>query len=520
MTSREESEWRVEGRSKPQRALAGLAWGLGGTAVTAVVQIGYSAIMARLLRPEDFGLVALALAFLRFGSFFSQLGVGHALIQKAQINAETVRTAFTVSVVLGAVMGAGFALLAPIAGSLASTSEAIVVARVLAGVMLINGLGTTATSLLSRRLQFRSIAVIDTLSYLVGYVIVGLGLALTGFGVWSLVGATLCQAALKAMIPVLIVRHPIAPLVDRIELVQLYGYGSRFSLLQFLAVVQHASTLAIIGRSLGSVAIGIYDRARLLVTLPFETVEANVSRVAFPLISRSQSNATLLRQVFMVHATFIASLALPALAGMAVSARPLVDVLLGEQWPTVTPLIPVVAVSMLFSLLAHFARVLSDAMALLNQRLQIEAGQVVVLVVSLFLLHRYGLIGMAAAVTISQMYQYVLYVSLIKRRLGFRLTQYLQQLVPGAVASVLVGSTLAGTLKLLTATGVSPILTLIAQVLAGALLMLILGRSVLFKAQRRELEALVADSQAGSLNPVIRRVLSVVLRVGGPRRRR
>src|SRR5690606_18373782 len=134
------------------------------------------------------------------------------------------------------------------------------------------------------------------------------------------------------------------------------------------------------------------------------------------------------------------------------------------------------AVSIFFGLLAQFARVLSDAMALLNQRLAIEGGQLIVLAVALYVLQSFGLTGVVGAIAISQMLQFVLYMVLIKRKLGFIVEHYMMQIAPGLIASVLIGFALAGSLSLLDSVGASPGATLICQVVVGVLGLVALGR--------------------------------------------
>ncbi|MBA2316202.1 MAG: oligosaccharide flippase family protein [Euzebyales bacterium] len=195
------------------RTLGAFKWTYGSYAASAVVQIGYTAAMARLLVPEDFGLVAMAALFLRFGGYFAQMGVGQALIQKAELDDEDIRTGFTSSVLLGAGMSAVFFAGAPAAALLFDSARVVPVAQVLALSFLLQGAGITAESLLRRQLRFKTLALVEVVSSVLGYMAVGLAFAVAGAGVWSLVAAGLAQAALASLIAMALMRHPMRPLL-------------------------------------------------------------------------------------------------------------------------------------------------------------------------------------------------------------------------------------------------------------------------------------------------------------------
>ena len=138
------------------KTLHGLKWSYLSTIVNSVLQIGFTAIMARLLEPAAFGLIAMAGVILRFGSYFAQMGVGSALIQKKEISDEDVRAAFTSALFLGILFCVLVWLCAPFAIYIFDNEKVIPIVRVMALSFVITGLSTTALSLLRRNMKFRS----------------------------------------------------------------------------------------------------------------------------------------------------------------------------------------------------------------------------------------------------------------------------------------------------------------------------------------------------------------------------
>jgi lipopolysaccharide exporter len=187
----------------------GLQWTYGASIVGSLLQVGYTAAMGRLLSPADFGVLAIALVFLRFGQYFAQMGVGPALIQSPTMSRRKASTAFTMNAVLSTTVALIFIAIAGFARNLLDDPSVVPVVRVMAIGMVIGGLGTTAESLLRRELRFRRLATIQLLSFTIGYLLVGLTSAILGAGVWSLVAAHLSQTTLSSILYFTARPHPV-----------------------------------------------------------------------------------------------------------------------------------------------------------------------------------------------------------------------------------------------------------------------------------------------------------------------
>jgi O-antigen/teichoic acid export membrane protein len=483
------------------KTLSGLRWSFSSTALSTLIQIVHMVIMARLLVPEDFGLVALASAFLRFGVYFAQMGIGHALMQRLTLTEREIRTAFTSSVLLGLLLAAVFYLIAPFAESIAHAPEVVPVIQVLALSMVITGLGTTALSLLKRELRFRELAVIEVGSFVVGYVLVGITLAVLGFGVWSLVFAALCQATLQTFAALVMSQHASRPLLAWTEVKALYGYGAKFSATQLLFVMRHALITASVGRFAGVAVLGLFDRARLLVQLPFEKLETTVTKVLFPAMSRVQKDRELLKRLYLLQKGLVAALFLPTLAGMAVSADVIIAVLLGPQWAGAATIVPLLALAVGLIFLGQFARVVADLKALLNQRLVIEMVHLALLASALLIGARYGLNGLLAGIVVAEAYAYFAYVQLMGRQLDVAWGEYFQFALPGLLATGLVGVVLIVTQAFLHVVEFPPIALLLTQVVVGTALLIIAWRSPLFSFLRSQVMLLVIGRGDHDRNP-------------------
>lgn len=498
------------------RALGGLGWSFGSTVASFALQLGHAAIMARLLAPTDFGIIALANAFLRFGGFLSQIGVGHALVQANVLSSSAIRTAHTTTVLLAAALAGIFMLTAPLAGGVTGSPMVVPVIQVLALNLVVTGFGVTSMSLLRRTMRFRALAIIEFGSYALGYVAIGVSLAASGVGVWSLVAAVLCQSMIQSAGAIAIVRHSATPQLDPTELRRLYGFGARFSLVQVIAAVRGAMTNAMVGRFAGIDMLGLFDRAKLIGTLPFEKVETSITKVLFPVMSRAKNDTRLLQRLFTLHGALIATFVLPAMVGLALNSDIVVLILLGEQWTGVAGLLPFITVGVAFGLLSHVARVLADALALLNRRILLDTVLTVVLFVALLVGARAGVVGMAAAVALVHALQYFLYQRLITKHLAVHSVTYVRSILPGIIGSTAVGAVLLTSRLLMSELPLADFITLAVQILFGMIVLAALLRTPLFNDVRGRLAALigpVADPEASRAASVMRQIVSLAIGV-------
>ena len=144
-----------------RRTLGGFSWSVGGRVLGLVAQIAYTSVMARLLTPELFGIMASAQVVLLAGQILAELGIGRALVQADELSTEQVRAAFTASVGLGVVLTGVLVLAAPAVGLLFDDPAVTSVTRVMATVLIFITLGLTAEAMLLRSMRFKQVALLE-----------------------------------------------------------------------------------------------------------------------------------------------------------------------------------------------------------------------------------------------------------------------------------------------------------------------------------------------------------------------
>lgn len=456
--------------SLTSRTLNAAKWTYLSTFITAALQILVTAVLARLVAPEAFGLIAMSTLVLRFGQYFAQMGVGQAIVQRPELEPDHASAGFWSSLVIGVLFTSVAWLLSPLASRAFGDQALIPVLRWMSLSFVISGTSTTSFALLRRAMRFRAIAVTEIVAYVIGYG-GALALAAGGAGVWALVFAGLCQTAVASLLYNVLARPRLVPVVRWQPYRELLGFGTAVSVISFLEFLNSNLDTMVVGRLAGAANLGYYTRALSLTGLPMQYMSTSLSKVLLPSFSRAQDDAGRLSRAYLTVITVFAGIGLPVGLGMSGAAREIVAVLLGPKWLASVPVMRIVAIASVAAMLSHFGGVLLEATARLKQKMLLRVGQLALFGAMLFALRRLGLVGFASAFAISEATQLVAQTVVIHRALPLSAGVLLRAYRPGLLGGVLAAALLYGESVAAAAVGAPAGIVLVAQVLTGALVL-------------------------------------------------
>lgn len=314
------------------RTLRGMLWAYGSYVGGRFLVLVSTAILARLLDPEDFGLVALALIFTALLESVSDLGVGQALVvlkgDRVQ-ELQRAETAFAVSVALGALLTVGTIAIAPLAALAFDQPELTGLLAALGTNFMLRALGSTHYALAQKRLDFRARTAAEMADVVVRG-LSGIGLALAGAGAWSLVlGYLIGTATLTITLWLLVPWRPrLRP--RRADVRGLVGFGGTLSAVSVIGAVIGNVDYAFIGRVLGPAALGLYTLGFRLPELIVVNLAIVAGQVLFPAFAAVDREA--LGHAFLVSLRYTLMVALPAGAVLVALAEPLTLAAFGDRW--------------------------------------------------------------------------------------------------------------------------------------------------------------------------------------------
>lgn len=290
-----------------------------------------SIILARLLTPQDYGLIGMIAVFTAFAQLFSDVGMSQALIQRKENSADDEKSVFILNIVLGIVITIIMIIISPLVAWFFKEPKLIWIMISLAFGYTLSSFGIVHYALLSRQLDLKKTAVVSLFNT-IGSGLVSIIMALNGFGVWSLVGGALA-GIISRVVSLWIISswRPRGKFsMDSVKSIWKFS-GNLLGAGLFTTFVDNLANL-LIGRSYSAASLGLYTKANQLQQLPVSLLTGIINRVAFPMFSRNQDNQpALLRGLRMSvkSAVFITTFVCILLV---ITADHLVPWLFGNQW--------------------------------------------------------------------------------------------------------------------------------------------------------------------------------------------
>lgn len=377
-------------------AIRGFLWILSSSLLGAVVRLTLFALLARLVSPADFGVITAALILVGLADLLIGVGAGPALVQKLELRADELSTAFWSTLVITVLGAAGMIWVREWLAALIGVPEVDVVVPVLALVFLFKGLQALPVSLLRRAMRFRDLALIDAVCFVLSYGGAGLSLALMGYGYWSLVYATVVQAVLQCALAWLLARPNVeGPFtLEAFRSLYVFGAGATFTRVAHELLSGVDKWLA--GRMLGAEGLGVYGRAYALANFPHGFVANAIDKVVFSAFSKRQADVQGLRNACLRAYSLVAFALLPAAALVAILAPEIVRILLGPGWEKVVGPLQLLAFAACFRSNLRLSSALAQAVGRVFSLSAIVAVQGVVTFLLCLFGSQWGLEGLAA----------------------------------------------------------------------------------------------------------------------------
>lgn len=418
--------------------VAGIKWAAIGRYGEQVVVFIVTAVLAHLIAPEAFGIFGMGMLTVGVGMLVADLGTVTVLVQRKGPVETLAPSLFWVNLAMGLALTAASVLVAPAVATFFQEPALIPVVRLLGVGFVIGALGAVPRALLTREMLFNRLAVPQLAGVATGGA-TGVGMALAGMGVWSLVGQHLVRLAVETGGVMAASRFRPRLKIDLLELRSVVPFSANLSGFNVLAYLTKNVDNLLIGKFLGAQALGYYDIAWRLIQYPVTAITRVVANVLLPTLSKMQEDNARLMQAYVRASTAIALLTFPLLLGMLALAEPFVVIVLGPAWePAVLLLAILVPVGMAQSIGAatgtiYVAKGRTDVLL----RWAVLATVVTVSGISVGLL--WGLVGVAVSRLIVNTILTPLNLHIAFRLIGLRLRSLGRALAPVGVAAGIMG---------------------------------------------------------------------------------
>jgi len=460
-----------------QKTVSGLSWSFIDSISGQGIQFIVGIILARMLTPREFGLIGMITIFIAVSESFINSGFSSALIRKKECTQADYSTVFFYNLTAGAIFFTILLFSAPAISGFFKEPELKPIIQVLGAVLIIDSATIIQRTILTKQINFKLQTRISVIAAL-GSGVIAIGMAYSGFGVWSLVAQRLCKQAINSFLLWLWNKWKPIAVFSRQSFRELFGFGSKLLASGLIDTIYRNVYYLIIGKFFSAKELGYYTRADQFNALPSQSLTGVIGRVSYPILSSIQDDANRLKASYqqLIRSTMFITFTL--MVGMAAVAEPMVVGLIGEKWkPSIIYLQMLCFTGMLYPLHALNLNMLqvkgrSDLFLRLEVIKKILA--VPVIVIGIF----WGIRVMIAGMMLNSVIALYINSYWSGRMIGYPFRQQISDILPSFSLSLAMAISVYLLGLILT---YAPILNLLIQVTAGAAFILVFSEMAKFK---------------------------------------
>ena len=380
-------------------------------------------VLARLLGPKPFGVIAIAFLIRGFVNLIADFGFNLALVQREGLTKEDIGFSVTLQLLVGCVLGAiCIGLARPLAGFFQEPSAAPVI-RALAITFPIQAIGQTANALLTRQFAFRTIQAAQISANLAGYLVLGIPMAWLGYGVWSLVFAQIASTIVNSALLFAFAPHSFVPVL-RCKNASLFIFSLKVIGSNLSNYSIYNLDNAVVGHAFGAVPLGLYSRAFNLMSMPMNSVVSSYQSVLYSTCSRAQAQPHILRKSYISSLSIIGFVLIPPFFAMAVVPFTVMVGIYGPRWIDASPLLPPLALSMPLHGLLSIGASMLGAMGKPGRELRVQFTSALLAAFLFVLASKVSVVAVAWCVLLVYAFRFLGIGVEIFRALGIRLSDF------------------------------------------------------------------------------------------------
>lgn len=425
------------------RFRSGVAWLVLGNTGGRVLHFLFGIVLARLLAPEDFGMLVTIQVFTGMAGFIAGGGMGQALIRAKTVSHADYDIVFTLQIAIGSLIYAGFFLAAPWFARWYDNPLYADLLRVSALSFIFRPFVNLPASILHREMRYKAQAGVRIASLIVASA-VSIGLAYTGYGVWSLIlgGIAGALSNMALFMPLANWRPGLSTDVRRAR--DIARYGMLVSLTDVLVYLRQQVAVFLLSRMLGPASVGLYNKGESLARMPHAFITSSVYQVLLRAMAAEQDNLDKCRYLFYRAIALVAVYATPFYIAFLWLAEPLVRGVYGEKWSAAAGPLAILALAWPFWLMNRLSGAVLAALNWLGREAVVQATALVVTAFAILIGLPYGIDGVAWAVVAATAYSSLHIHWLAVRRLRARWLAYLHALTPATILNMILVATLFG----------------------------------------------------------------------------
>ncbi|NMG76014.1 lipopolysaccharide biosynthesis protein [Aromatoleum diolicum] len=419
----------------------GAMWLFVGNTGSQVLTFAFGIVLARLLTPEDFGMLVTIQVFTGLAGFVAGGGMGQALIRASTTSKQDYDIVFTLQLAIGCAIYAGFYAAAPWIAAWYDTPLYANLLRVAALSFVIRPFVNLPGSILHRDMRFKALTVVRVATLIISSTI-SIGMAYRGQGVWSLIVGGMAGSICSMALLVRLSEWRPGFSLDIARGRNIARYGALVSINDVVTYLRNQATNFILGRTLGVTQVGLFNKADNLARMPHGVVTRAVYQVLFRALAKEQDNPDMSRYLFFRSLSLVAVYVTPLYVGIYWTAVPLIALLYGAKWADAAAPLAILALAGPFMTIANLSGAVLAARNELGHELKVQFIVLALTIVATLSSLPYGLSGIAVALVLVSIYNALHMYALAARSLHARWKQLATSMLPAIALNAILASVL------------------------------------------------------------------------------
>lgn len=422
------------GKDIKSKTVSGLIWRLAERCGAEGVSFVVSIVLARLLSPDDYGLIALVTVFIAISQVFVDSGMGSALIQKKNADNLDFSSVFYFNIVVCLVLYGFLFVISPLIATYYGKAELTAVLRVLGLMVIISAVKNVQQAYVSKNMLFKRFF-FATLGGTIGAAVLGIAMAYGGFGVWALVAQQLFNTLMDTIILWLTVKWRPIKSFSLTRIKGLFSYGWKLLISSLIDTIYNNLRQLIIGKVYSSADLAYYNKGSSFPYILVVNINSSIDSVLLPTLSQSQDDVQRVKAMTRRSIKVSSYIMWPMMIGLAVVAEPVIRILLTQKWIQCVPYLRVFCIIFAFQPIQTANLNAIKAMGRSGMFLKVEIMKKVIGLGVLLIAMRYGVFAIALSSLVYSIIAQVVNSFPNRKLLGYSYIEQLKDIFPYIVLS-------------------------------------------------------------------------------------
>lgn len=458
------------------KVLSSLFWKFFERCGAQLVQLIVQIVLARLLLPEDYGVIAIVSIFITIAGVFVQTGFNTALIQKKEVNNIDYSSVLYLSLFVSLILYLILFFTAPLVANFYNQDILIPVLRVLSLTLFTGAIISIYNAIIARKMEFKKYFFCSIVSIILSGII-GIILAYKNFGVWALVYQQIISNLILVFVLMFVIKWRPKLVFSIKRLKSLFSYGWKLLCSSLIETIYVNLYDLVIGKKYNASSLAYYNKGKTFPYLVINNVNTSISTVLLPAMSVNQDNMQTVKNMTRRSITIGSYILFPLMFGLAAVAKPLISILLTDKWLECVPFMQILCVSYAFFPI-HTANLQAiNSIGRSDIFLKLEIIKKVLGITILVITIPLGLYAMAIGQIVNSVISTFINAFPNKKLLNYQYTEQIKDILPSLLISLIMGIVVYSLLFL----KLTNILTILLQVIIG--IIIYIGLSFIFKVE-------------------------------------